>query len=263
MFLRVPRRHISISSPKWAGHNKWSKIKDKKGANDASKSVAFQRATQDILVAARSGGVDPEKNTTLAAVLKRLKAQDVPKDNIAKALAKAAKVKGSGEILTYEAIACNSVGVIIECATDNANRTVQTLREILNSRNARMASVGYMFTRSGVVVVGVENGPDVNGRLDAVTEVALSEGIDDFEALPPEDDSLSRIKFYCETSALAELTDKLSKHSGVAILESKFVYNPTEKTTVSDQDAEILEDLVHALEVHDDVIHVTTSAAIS
>ncbi|KAJ3867582.1 YebC-like protein [Lentinula novae-zelandiae] len=263
MFLRVPRRHISISSPKWAGHSKWSKIKDKKGANDASKSVAFQRATQDILVAARSGGVDPDKNIALAAVLKRLKAQDVPKDNIAKALAKAAKVKGFGEILTYEAIACNSIGVIIECATDNANRTVQTLREILNSRNARMASVGYMFTRGGVVVVGVENGPDVSDRLDAVTEVALSEGIDDFEALPPENDSLSRVKFYCETPALAELTDKLSKHPGVTILESEFVYNPTEKTAVSDQDAEILEDLIHALEVHDDVIRVTTSAGTS
>lgn len=67
-------------------------------------------------------------------------------------------------------------------------------QQTLNCLSARMASVGYMFTRSGVVVVGVENGPDVNGRLDAVTEVALSEGIDDFEALPPEDDSLSRIK---------------------------------------------------------------------
>lgn len=60
--------------------------------------------------------------------------------------------------------------------------------------SARMASVGYMFTRGGVVVVGVENGPDVSDRLDAVTEVALSEGIDDFEALPPENDSLSRVK---------------------------------------------------------------------
>ncbi|KAJ3994892.1 DUF28-domain-containing protein [Lentinula boryana] len=271
MFLRLSivssppvaaRRHLSTSPVQWAGHNKWSKIKQKKGANDASKSAAFQRATQDILVAARSGGVDPDKNTALAAVLKRLKAQDVPNHNIEKALAKAVKVKSSGEISTYEAIACNSVGIMIECATDNPNRTAQTLREILNSRNARMAPVGFMFVRGGRIVVGVQNGPDADALLDAVTELALSQGAEDYETLPllTESDSQSRMKFYCEPSVLSNLTSELKKRSGVYILESQLVHYPVNKTELPDGDTEILEDLVHALEAHDDVIRVTTSA---
>ncbi|KAJ3768149.1 DUF28-domain-containing protein [Lentinula raphanica] len=258
----IARRQLSTSSVQWAGHNKWSKIKDKKGANDASKSAAFQRATQDILVAARSGGVDPENNAALAAVIKRLKAQDIPKDNITKALAKAAKVKSSGETTIYEAIACNSVGIIIECATDNTNRTVQTIREILNSRNARMASVNYMFNRGGVIVVGVQNQPDSEILLDNVTELALSEGADDFEMLPqvPESEFPLQMKFYCETSTLTGLANELSKHSGVHVLEKELVYYPVDKTTLSDEDVEIFEDLIRALQAHDDVVRVTTTA---
>ncbi|KAJ3990015.1 transcriptional regulator TACO1-like protein, partial [Lentinula detonsa] len=258
-FPLAARRHLSTSPVQWAGHNKWSKIKQKKGANDASKSAAFQRATQDILVAARSGGVDPDKNAALAAVLKRLKAQDVPNHNIEKALAKAVKVKSSGENSTYEAIACNSVGIMIECATDNPNRTAQTLREILNSRNARMAPVGFMFVRGGRIVVGVQNGPDAEALLDAVTELALSQGAEDYETLT-ESDSQSRMKFYCEPSVLSNLTSELKKRSGVYILESQLVHYPVNKTELPDEDTEILEDLVHALEAHDDVIRVTTSA---
>ncbi|KAJ4488207.1 DUF28-domain-containing protein [Lentinula aciculospora] len=259
---RLAQRQLTNSPAQCAGHNKWSKIKQKKGANDASKSAAFQRATQDILVAARSGGVDPDKNSVLAAVIKRLKAQDVPKDNITKALSKAAKVKNSGDISTYEAIACNSVGIIIECATDNANRTVQTLREILNSQNARMASVGYMFTRGGVVVVQIENGLDADERLDTLAEMALCEGAEDFEVLSSEGDSQPRLKFYCDPSALSELTSKLTKQSGVTVLESQLDHYPVDKTTLSDEDADVLEQLISALEGRDDVVRVTTSADI-
>ncbi|KAJ3723466.1 transcriptional regulator-domain-containing protein [Lentinula guzmanii] len=277
-FPLAARRHLSTSPVQWAGHNKWSKIKQKvflvrhltsnspdttkKGANDASKSAAFQRATQDILVAARSGGVDPDKNAALAAVLKRLKAQDVPNHNIEKALAKAVKVKSSGEISTYEAIACNSVGIMIECATDNPNRTAQTLREILNSRNARMAPVGFMFVRGGRIVIGVQNNPDADALLDAVTELALSHGAEGYDTVPPltKNDSQLQMNFCCQPLALSKLTNELKKRSGVYILESQLVHYPVTKTELPDEDTEILEDLVHALEAHDDVIRVTTSA---
>ncbi|KIK59666.1 hypothetical protein GYMLUDRAFT_261677 [Collybiopsis luxurians FD-317 M1] len=277
MFLpfRYTPRHLSTSQLIYAGHSKWANIKQTKGANDAAKSKIFQKATQvskhfetlllvyeikqDILVATRSGGVDPDKNHALAAVLKRLKAQDVPKENIAKALAKAAKVKSSGDTSTYEAMACNSVGIMIECATSNANRTVQTLREILNARGARMAPVGFMFSRNGLVTVGLDS--KGSERFDAVAEMALMNGAQDFEELPGESDSTQpQLQFFCEPSALSELMSQLEKEPDVSVVGSELIYQPLEKTSLSEEDSEILQDLIQILEAHEDVVRITHSA---
>ncbi|KAG7452720.1 YebC-like protein [Guyanagaster necrorhizus] len=117
--LRLPRvvpcRRFSASKVSLAGHNKWSKIKRKKGVNDASKSATISRAQRDILVAVRTGGsTDPEKNLTLAVTLRRLKELDVPKDNIERTLARASRGKDKGgDAITYEALAFGSVGVIM------------------------------------------------------------------------------------------------------------------------------------------------------
>ncbi|KAF5376554.1 hypothetical protein D9757_008294 [Collybiopsis confluens] len=251
-------RWLSTSSVPYAGHSKWANIKQTKGANDAAKSKIFQRATQDILVAARSGGVDPDKNAALAIVLKRLKAQDVPKENITKALVKAAKVKSSGDTSAYEAIMCDSVGVIIECATSNPNRTVQTLREILHAKGARMAAVGFMFSRLGVITLGY-NRKD-SEYIDQLTEAALDNGAQDFEDLADENKSQSQIQFICEPSELSKLAKLLGKKP-VTVLSTEIVYKPLETSTLSGPDAELLQDLIQTLEDHDDVVRITHSAA--
>jgi len=210
------------------------------------------------LIGVVGGGVDPNTNATLAAALKRVKAQGVPKENIAKALEKAAKVKSVGETTIYEAIACNSVGMIIECVTDNSNRTVKSLREILTKRSARMAPVGFMFERGGVVRVKMNPG-ETSESLDAVTDIALLNGALDFEELPAESESGSEIKFYCAPSGLSQLTSALAQEPLVTLLASELEYNPSEKTPVSIEDAEVLEELLQTVEALDDVVRVWTT----
>ncbi|KAF8892629.1 transcriptional regulator-domain-containing protein [Infundibulicybe gibba] len=108
-------RHLSNSVVAFSGHNKWSKIKQKKGVMDAQKGAIYGKANRDIVLAARTGGsADPVKNLALAAAIRWAKEQDVPKENIEKALAKATKGKDQGgEHLTYEALAFGSVGIIM------------------------------------------------------------------------------------------------------------------------------------------------------
>ncbi|KAJ7686601.1 transcriptional regulator-domain-containing protein [Mycena olivaceomarginata] len=125
-------RSFCSTPPSLSGHNKWSKIKEKKGINDVKKNAAYIKASREIMTAVRLGGsADPEQNSALAAILKRLK--DIPKENIQNALEKAVKRRDQrGEAIVYEALAYNKVGLIIECATPNPTRTVANIRHILS-----------------------------------------------------------------------------------------------------------------------------------
>ncbi|THV07235.1 YebC-like protein [Dendrothele bispora CBS 962.96] len=258
---RSQTRYLHYSYVRCAGHNKWSKIKDKKGANDASKSAVYSRARIDIINAARIGGsIDPDSNVMLNTAIKRIKSQGVPKENIAKALAQASKEKGGGEILTYEAIACNSIGIIIECTTDNVKRTVQGLREILTSKGARLAPVGFMFQRSGSVKVTLDKGDDFDQRLEKLVEIALDNGAEDFEQLPEGEGSQIEVEFKCEPSSLSSLTDALLQVNS-HLVSSELAYKPLEQVEPSSEDAEALSDLVDALEAHEDTVRVWTSCS--
>ncbi|KAK7463405.1 hypothetical protein VKT23_006758 [Stygiomarasmius scandens] len=196
----------------------------------------------------------------LNTAIKRIRSQGVPKENIAKALAKASKDKGGGEILTYEAIACNSIGVIIECTTDNSKRTVQTLREILSSKGARMAPVSFMFQRNGLVKVALEKRDEFDQRLEKLVEIALDSGAEDFNQLPEGEGSQIEVEFKCEPSSLSSLTDALLK-AGSQLVASELAYTPLESIEPSSEDADALTDLVDALETHEDTVRVWTSCA--
>ncbi|KAF9264888.1 YebC-like protein [Marasmius fiardii PR-910] len=263
----VIQRCFSLSRPTFAGHNKWSKIKDKKGANDASRSATYNKATLDIINAARIGGsAVPEKNPSLAVVLKRVKAQNVPKENIAKALAKANKAKGSGETTVYEAIACNSVGIMIECSTDNTNRTVQTLREILTSRGARIAPVGFMFQRGGRVKVLLEKNQQFDEALEKLVEIAVDNGSEDFETSTVDDNQEEvgfSIQFTCEPTALSGLTTALTESKLCQVLASELAYKPVTNAELSDEEIERVNELVEALEANDDTMRVWTNLPMS
>ncbi|KAI3610863.1 glucose-1-phosphate adenylyltransferase [Moniliophthora roreri] len=253
------QRYFSCSRSLLAGHNKWSKIKDRKGANDASRSAIFNKATLDILSAAKVGGSpDPEKNASLAAVIKRLKAQDVPKENIEKALVKASKAKGTGETTTYEALACGSVGIIIECSTDNSNRTVKAMREILTPRGGHITPIGFMFQRNGVVKVVMDKSNQFDQRLEALVELALDNGSEDFETLSV-GESQEEIEFSCEPSALAALTTALSESKNCHVVSSELVYRPFTAAELSPEDREKVNELIETLEANDDTVRVWTN----
>ena len=144
-----------------AGHNKWSKIKRKKGVADARRSKVWARITRDIMVAAREGGGDVSMNARLALFVDKAKGENMPKDNIERAIK-----RGTGEIagadyeeMSYEGYAPGGVALFVECLTDNTNRTVAEVRHAFSKNGGNLGtsgSVGYLFERKGVVDVPAE-----------------------------------------------------------------------------------------------------------
>ena len=141
-----------------AGHNKWSKIKRKKGAADKKRSKVFSRIIKEIRVAVREGnGGDPDFNPQLRLAISNAKGVNMPKDNIERAIKKALDTD-SGDLYqpTYEGYAPGGIAVFVECTTDNLNRTVSNIRAIFSKRGGSLStsgSVDYLFERKGVFVI--------------------------------------------------------------------------------------------------------------
>ncbi|TFK84324.1 YebC-like protein [Polyporus arcularius HHB13444] len=246
-----------------AGHNKWSKIKQKKGVNDIQKGALYSRAYREIVLAVRNGGSpDPEQNKALAAALRRAKDSGVPKDNIENALKKAAGGKDKGDAhLVFEVMGPGSVGMIVECLSDNPNRTVKFLSTILKDNGGRMADVKFLFKREGRVKVALDAGDDIDARLEKLVEVALDADAEDFETEDIEDGRRT-VEFKCPQASLHKLTSALSG-PGVCgeLLESQLVYAPTEPVEeLDDETGENLGKLVEAIEDADDTLKVWTTA---
>lgn len=165
-----------------SGHSKWANIKIKKGKTDALKGKIYTKMAKLIAIAAREGGGDPSSNSKLREAISKAKAQNMPNDNIERAIK-----KGSGELgnsvfesITYEGYGIGGVAVIVETLTDNRNRTAGDVRYIFDKNGGNLGTSGcvsYMFDKKGTIVV--EN----NGKVDedALMEVALDAGADDME----------------------------------------------------------------------------------
>ncbi|KAI0781183.1 YebC-like protein [Trametes elegans] len=262
--LAVARPRAFHSSPTWlSGHNKWSKIEKRKGANDLKKGALYSRAYREIALAVRSGGsTDPALNNALAAVLQRVKSQGVPKDNIENALKKLSGESGKGDThLIFEAMGPGSVGLIVECLSDNPNRTVKFLSTLLKDHGARMADVKFLFRREGRVKVALEPGDDIDARLEKLVEVALDADAEDFESedLP---DGARAVEFKCPHTSLHKLTSALTA-PGVCreLISSELVYAPLEPLEgLEEETVESLDKLVEAIEDLDDTLRVWTTA---
>ena len=143
-------------------HSKWSKVKQFKGAIDAKRSASFTRLAREIAVAAREKGGDPNMNATLRAAVDRARGASMPKDAIDRAIQRGTGEGKEGEIvtLTYEAYAPGGTALIIECLTDNRNRTANDVKHTLTKQEASLAQAGsvtYLFDHAGVVRIPVES----------------------------------------------------------------------------------------------------------
>ncbi len=141
-----------------AGHNKWSKIKRKKGALDAKRSKIFSRIIKDITIAVKEGGSgDPDFNPRLRLAVSNAKGVNMPRENVDRAIKKALESDGDAIYQpTYEGYAPGGVAVFVECATDNLNRTVAAVRAIFNKRGGSLAtsgSVDFLFERKGLFTI--------------------------------------------------------------------------------------------------------------
>ena len=128
-----------------SGHSKWKTIKRKKGAADAKRGAIFTRLTREIVMAAREGGSDPESNFRLRLALDKARAENMPKDNIERGIRRGSGEDKEGivfEQITYEGFAPHGVAVMIECVTDNRNRTVSDLRHALTKAGGNLGEVG-------------------------------------------------------------------------------------------------------------------------
>ncbi|KAN0141319.1 YebC-like protein [Lactarius tabidus] len=266
--LLVPRpsqctriRSISTSSPACSGHNKWSKIQQKKGVNDLRRGQAYARAFRDIMVAARNGGsADPERNVALFNAVKKARADGVPKVNIESALQKAAGGKdGAGQHVTYEVLAHGSVGLIIECLTDNSNRTLHQIREILNEHNARFATVRFMFQHKGRVRIALDKQSAEGGGVDRLFEETLTAGAEDFDQMPGSGDDVE-VEILCAPNALGKITDAVTQ-SGLSqgLLSNELIYAPAEDAVEDDELNSTVKGLVSDLEENESTLRVWTT----
>jgi YebC/PmpR family DNA-binding regulatory protein len=161
-----------------SGHSKWATIKHKKGALDAKRGKIFTRLIKEITIAAKNGGGDPDGNPRLRGAIVAAKAENMPADNIKRAIQ-----KGTGELegtsyeeITFEGYGPGGVAVIVETMTDNRNRAVSEIRHAFSKNGGNLGetgSVGYMFSKKGVIVVA----KSVNE--DKLTEVVLESDADD------------------------------------------------------------------------------------
>ena len=164
-----------------SGHSKWSTIKHKKGAADAKRGKVFTRILKEMTVAARMGGGDPNGNPRLRAAIAEAKANNMPKDNIERAVK-----RGTGEIegvtyeeLTYEGYGPGGVALMVETMTDNRNRTVAELRHIFSKNGGNLGeagSVAWMFDKKGYIVVDKAAKSE-----DELFDIAIEAGADDIQ----------------------------------------------------------------------------------
>jgi YebC/PmpR family DNA-binding regulatory protein len=233
-----------------SGHSKWSTIKRKKGANDAKRGKIFTRLIKEITVAARHGGGDPEGNPRLRSAISTAKAENMPKDNISRAIQ-----KGTGEIagevydeIMYEGYGPGGIAVLVECLTDNRNRTVADVRHYFAKSNGNLGESGcvaYMFDKKGLILVDkttVEEEALMDAALEAGAEDVVEEE-NEFQVLTaPEDFDEVR-------NALEE--------GGISFLDASVSMIPQNTVEVVDEKiARSLMKLMESLEDHDDVQNV-------
>jgi YebC/PmpR family DNA-binding regulatory protein len=169
-----------------SGHSKWATTKHKKAAADAKRGKVFTKITKELTVAAKLGGGDPDGNPRLRTAIDKAKETNMPQDNIKRAIQ-----KGTGELpgvsyeeVTYEGYGPGGVALLIECLTDNKNRTVSDVRHILSKNNGSMGEngcVSWMFHKKGYIVVDKKNAGE-----DELMTIALDAGAEDMKSDPEE-----------------------------------------------------------------------------
>jgi YebC/PmpR family DNA-binding regulatory protein len=227
-----------------SGHSHWATIKRKKGAADAKKGKIFTRIAREIVIAAREAGGDPSMNVRLGLAIDKAKAANMPKDSIDRAIKRGTgddKEGVSFEEMLYEGYAPNGVALMIECVTENRNRTVAELRHILSKAGGGLGdpgSVSWQFDRMTYFAI-----PSEAHNFDTIFELAVEAGADDVQ----QDNDM--IEIYGSPSSFKIIADHLNQanikpeESGIRFLPKQEVSLDTEKTLKVMKTIEDLEDL--------------------
>lgn len=259
-----------------SGHSKWAKIKRQKGANDAARGKIFAKLSKEITLAAQEGGGDPEMNFVLRMAIDKAKAANFPADNIDKAVK-----KGTGELqdgskivkVLYEAYGPGGVGVLIRSQTDNTNRALTEIRQIVeNFFGGKMApegSVSWQFEEKGSAILEsmrfVESekyGKDGEYHKvdpdEMVLELMEIEGIEDIEKLG-EEEGITTYEITISKESYSNAVQALQK-SKYKIIESALGYKPSQTVPLNENDNEKLANFTAELEDSDEVEQVWNNA---
>lgn len=235
-----------------SGHSKWSKIKRDKGANDAKRGAIFTSIGNQIAIAAR-GGTDPSMNSALAMAIEKAKQANMPNVNVQRAIDRVSdKNAAILEEVTYEGMGPGGIGIIIETATDNRNRTFPEVRNALTKNGGRVADAGsvtFQFTRKGVITVAAVGEDALLTILDAEAEDAVEED--------------GEIIVYTDQKELAKVRTALLG-AKLELKDAGLQYVPNLHIEINDvETATKLMKVLDALEDLDDVVHVHTNADIT
>ena len=235
-----------------AGHSKWANIKHKKAAQDAKRGKVFTKIIKELMVAAKTGGSDPEANPRLRQAISTAKAANMPSDTISRNIQ-----KGAGELegvdyeeLSYEGFGPEGVAIMMDVMTDNKNRTVAEIRHLMTKFGGNLGengSVSWMFEKLGQIIVESESTNEENLFNDA-----LEAGADDFNK--------EELDFIISTNPAltAEIAENLEK-KGYSIVSSKVEMVPKNIIEVRESDSSKLINLMEKLEEHDDVQNIASN----
>ena len=233
-----------------SGHSKWANIKHKKGAADAKRGKVFTRLIKEITVAAGMGGGDPDGNPRLRSAIATARSENMPKDNITRAIK-----KGTGEIegeiydeILYEGYGPGGIAVLVECMTDNRNRTVADIRHYFSKSGGNLGESGcvaYMFDKRGMILVDKST---INE--EKLMDLALEAGADD---VVEEDDQFQVVTAPDDFDEVREALEK----GGVIFIEASITMVPQTIIDVTEEKpAKALLRLLDSIEGHDDVQNV-------
>ena len=232
-----------------SGHSKWATIHRKKGELDAARGKIFQKIAKEIYVAAKGTNGNPDDNPSLRAVLEKARSNNMPKDNIQKAIEKA--VGGAGgedyESVRYEGYGPSGVALMIDCLTDNRNRTAMLVRSTLTKRGGNLGtdgSVSYLFERKGVIVI------DKSIDEDTAMMTALDNGALDFVT---NDDNY---EIYTSTEDFINVKVALEEAGVKEFLTSEITYVANNLIELDEETTEKVQGLIDTLEDIDDVQNV-------
>ncbi len=232
-----------------SGHSHWATIRRGKAANDAKRGRLWSKLAKRIIVAAKSGGGNPEENLSLRYAIDDAKGANMPNDTIKKAI-----MRGTGELgaesyeeIVYEGYGAGGVAFLVECLTDNRNRTAPEMRRAFEKGGGQLGSsncVAWMFEKKGAFVVSSETADE-----DTLVEIALEAGADDVTS----DGDLFEI--VCQPGAFSDVKRTLAEKE-IEIITSEIAMVPKNTVAVEGDKAKQVLRLMEALEDHDDVQHV-------
>lgn len=232
-----------------SGHSKWASIKHKKGAVDAKRGKVFTKLIKEITVATRLGGKDPDSNSRLRVAIAAAKAENMPKENIERAIKKGTgELEGSNyEEVTYEGYGPGGVAVLIEVLTDNKNRAVADVRHLFERSGGNLGEAGcvaWMFSQKGLIVFQKDQVEE-----EMLFELALEAGADDIK----EDEK--ELEVITEPSSFEKVKMAI-ENAGISYTLAEITMIPKTTVKIDDKHAQQMLTLMESLEDNEDVNHV-------